>query len=597
MSGQSSQLSPAQQLAARTTGHALIAACPGSGKTTVLKHRAQFLLENDLQARLAAVTFTKDAAASLKERIVAQYPAGAKRVEAGTFHSLCITQLKASGKPPRIVEPYNAINFIKSAMGSCPIKDATLEYDHYTQAIEAWQRELAPAVPPKDASPLAFVYHRYNELKAQQGLKDFGDLIRDAVLGMRNGTVAPLGVKYMLVDEFQDTDAMQLLWVLEHAKAGVEVTIVGDDDQAIYGFRGSLGYGGMLSFQEQTEATIVNLDRTYRCPEQILLPAARLIVNNTARVNKRLATGCPTQGEIEVRSFADQESEAKALIKAIEETGTPEKWGVLARFNAQLDVVDALVCGRFPVKRKKGESFWGLKGPSNLLSLAKSVSNGDMVGVYELMSLTGVQSKVMDEIAVEYTLSRPGSLDRFLTGRLPGKSNAMLAHMRDQVGAWRQAFRGTSQMEYKMALGGMAHFIASYGNWKPSQMADTMDRLRSATQSIASLKGPISERLRTLSRDDKKDAEGAAFQTLHASKGLEYEYVWILGCDAGVLPAGRDGTDVEEERRLLYVGITRSMRVLTLSHTLERGPSPFLNECGLIGTSIFSTAKETVDVD
>lgn len=586
-------LSPAQKVASTEPGHVVIAACPGSGKTTVLKFRAQFLLENDPQARLAAVTFTKEAANSLKERIANQYPSGAKRVEAGTFHSLCITQLKLSGMAPKIVEPGSAVGMIKRAISSCPHADPTLEYDDYVQAIEAWQREVAPAVPPAETSALAYVYREYGKLKRQQGLVDFGDLIRDAVIGMQNGKVKPLAVKYMLADEFQDTDAMQLQWVLEHAKAGVQVTIVGDDDQAIYGFRGSLGYNGMMEFQEKTGATLINLDRTYRCPVQVLKPAALLISNNTARLPKQLATACPTAGEVRVRSFEDRGEEAKAVLEMIKQTGEPEKWGVLARTNAQLDEIDALAAGyEVPVVRKKTESFWGLKGPAHLLSLAKSINNRDMLGVSEMMTLAGLSAGSIDAMAREYDFSRPGSLDRFAGARLTGKNAAFLTDMQRQVTQWREMLSESSHSQLKLAVGGMAQYIAKYGAWKPSEAADITERLRSASQSIASLRGTLTERLRALSKSGKEDGKGAALLTLHASKGLEFEYIWIVGCDLGIVPSIRDGSDVQEERRLLYVGITRSMRFLMLSHTLEKGKSPFLEECGLMGSSFFKSDSE-----
>ena len=591
-------LSPAQELAATAPGHVVIAACPGSGKTTVLKHRAQKLLEQDTTARLAAVTFTRDAADSLKSRIAKQYPPGATRLDAGTFHALCIKQLKAAGSEIRLIEGPSASGMIRHAMNHCPAPKADLEYEDFLAAIEGWQREVSPALPPKESSALAWVYHEYTRLKAQQGLVDFGDLIRDAVAGMQAGKIAPLNVRFMLVDEFQDSDAMQLLWVLEHAKAGVEVTIVGDDDQAIYGFRGSLGYEGMLSFKEQTGATLINLDRTYRCPVEVLRPAAVLIAHNIARVPKELATACSTPGQVHVRTFEDRIEEAKAVVEAIAASGDPASWGILARTNAQLDQIDAFAGNQgIPINRKEGKSFWEIKGPSNLLSLAKSIANRDMGGLVELMTMADVPRKHLDDMAREFEFSKPGSLDRFLKGSFSGRNTAFIELLQGQSREWRQMFASKQARGIPMVLGGMCNLLTTYGGWKTKEALDVSARLQMAASSLGSMTGPIHERLRAVSSasDNKKDG-AVALMTLHASKGLEFENVWIIGCDAGVLPSTKEDADLNEERRLLYVGITRSMRNLTLSHTLEKGHSPLLRECALIGSSLFSTPADGVDV-
>lgn len=583
-------LSPAQQVAAQTLGHVLIAACPGSGKTTVLKHRAQHLLSTSPEDRLAAVTFTREAADSLRARIAAQYPAGAKRVEAGTFHSLCIAQLKANGKFRELADPRSEISLINRAINKWPRQEPTLKYEDYKTAIDRWQRELSPVLPPKETSALAFVFYEYNRLKEQHGLQDFSDVIRNAVLGMRDGSVRPLAVKFMLVDEFQDTDQMQLLWVLEHAKAGVDVTIVGDDDQSIYGFRGSLGYDGMLEFQRQTDATVINLDRTYRCPREVLLPAAMLISHNTARVSKRLITACATPGVVRKLSFEDRESEAMAVIEAIEASGDPEKWGILARTNSQLNDIDARVSGRFKIKRKKEEKFWGLKGPKDLLSLCNSIANRDMVGVSEAMTLCDVHTDHLDKLAREFDFSSQGALDRFIGARFNNKAG-FIGVVQKEVSEWRTMVASNSQKQLKLALGGMAQFLAEYGKWNSRDINDTVDRLQSATRTIASMNGTLQERMRTLSRTNNDKGEGASLLSLHASKGLEFENVWIIGCDDGSLPILRDDSDIQEERRLFYVGITRSMRTLTMSHTIGKS-SPFLSEAGYGAKGMFAPEGE-----
>lgn len=575
----------------------VIAACPGSGKTTVLKFRAEHLLKSEPGSRLAAVTFTKDAADSLKERIVKQYPQAAKLLDAGTFHSLCMSQLKAAGIKVNLINDGYAARMLREIISQCPHADPSTKYDDYLAAIEQWQRDVNPIVPPAESSALGFVYRKYMERKRANGVMDFGDLLREATIGMQSGKIAPLKVRFMLVDEFQDTDGMQLAWVLEHVKRGVDVTIVGDDDQSIYGFRGSLGYAGMMQFQEATGGQMINLDRTYRCALQVLQPAAVLIANNTARVPKRLITGSTEKGVVRVRPFEDRFAEADAAIEAILESGDPNSWGVLARTNAQLEIFESRIVNRFPFNRKGGSSFWDLKAPSLLLSVVESIAGRNMLGISELLTMGGVSPNAINQITKEFNFEAPGALDRFCKMRLPQSgtnSRDFLSSMQDQVSQWRDMFQSRSQAELKLALGGIAQSILKYGKWKTGDLVETQSRLSNACSSIASLNETIDQRLRTLTQKPEQDlGKGTSLMTLHSSKGLEFDRVWILGCDKDTIPSTRDGTDVQEERRLMYVGITRARADLTLSYSLENGHSQFLTECGLVGTTLFG--KTTSD--
>ena len=584
-------LSPAQQLAATTPGHVLIAACPGSGKTTVLKHRAQYLLEQDDGSRLAAVTFTREAAESLRERIVSQFRPAAKRMDAGTFHSLCIGQLTASNRRVTICTGGKTAMLIRGAIARCPLADPGLKYEDYLAAIEAWQREVTPSIPPAESSPLSFVYREYNADKRRMGLMDFGDIMRETVIGMRAGTVPPLRVQYMLVDEFQDTDAMQLAWCLEHAARGVHVTIVGDDDQSIYGFRGSLGYEGMLDFQRTTGATLINLDRTYRCSREILQPAARLISGNPARVAKSLMTASSAPGQVLIRGYEDREAEADALIAELALADDPSSWAILARTNSQLEVIECRIGDRFPFVRKKGESFWELRAPALLLGLASSLGRGDMLGVSDLLTAGGVSKSFLDGMASQFQFERPGALSRFCETRLPrgGGDRAFVAHIQESLQVWREMVGSGKTSQVKMAVGGMATTVLKYGRWSERELADTESRLSNAARSLSNANGSMSQRVQALTRKNQdKNAAGVALLTLHASKGLEYDNVWMVGVDTGTLPSVKEGSDVQEERRLAYVGMTRARTKLVMSYAQSNTASPFLAEAGLMHNALLS---------
>jgi Superfamily I DNA and RNA helicases len=395
-----SRLSPAQELAATQPGCMLVAACPGAGKTTVLSYRAENRLRSKPGARLAAVTFTAEAAASLKARIIKKYPEAAKLVDTGTFHSLCMVQLRRAGAAKPLIGEGKSAMWIRLAMEACPMQEAGLDLAACQAKIQEWQRITSEPIPGPDSGMAAWVHHHYAEQKRKHGVRDFGDLILDAVIGMRSGTVEPLDVGFMLVDEFQDTDNMQLEWVLEHARRGVEVTIVGDDDQAIYGWRGSLGYEGMMRFQREAQAAMVTLDRTFRCTVDVLRPAAVLISHNTARVAKKLVTSNPDSGKVRVRAFEDRDKEVSGILSMIRTAENPDECCVIARTNGLLDEVETRLSQQgIPYSRSGGRSFWDQKAPGMLMSLASSMARRDMLGVGELLQHAKVRRSTLDEWA------------------------------------------------------------------------------------------------------------------------------------------------------------------------------------------------------
>lgn len=573
-------LSPAQQHAATATGHVVIAACPGSGKTTVLKFRAENLLRADPKSTLAAVTFTSDAAKSLRERILQQYPAAGKRLAAGTFHSICLQQLAAQRRKQTVASDHHIRSFINAGIKACKHADPALEVNDYIQAIAEWQRQIEPDVPAPEVSALGFVYHYYRAEKKRYGLIDYDDAIRDCVLGYRDGSMKPLPVTYMLVDEFQDTDNMQLLWVLEHVKAGTQVTIVGDDDQSIYAFRGSMGYAGMMEFLSQTQATEIKLDRTYRCSRTVIEKAANLISFNTARVQKDLNTASQEVGEVVLVSCVDQEDEINRIIETIVADGNPSDWAVLARNNSALHMLEASIHDAFEYQIKGDKTIFELEAPAKLITVASSFAGFNMLGVSELLTMSGVSKSVVDKLAREIEFEKSGGLDRFCNMRLPRGSNKFLEQMQGTITEWRDQVRSNNKLSIKMAVNGMAAHVAKYGNFSGKQ-AHHQRLLEYTAQAIHSLNGTLEARLRTIERKkEKTEGKGTCLMTFHSSKGLEFEKVWIMGCDQGVVPSKRDDTDVAEERRLMYVAITRAKDYLVLSKTLSNpdGPSIFLSE-------------------
>jgi len=584
-------LSEAQQRAAQTVGHLLIPACPGSGKTTVLMHRAEFLLRGDPQGRLVAVTFTNEAAASLEGRIKKQYPEGAKRVTAGTFHGICKRQCTAAGLKINLLNDSQCARLLMDAISSSPAGEAGVDFDSAKEAIEEWKRDPELILPHPEKDPRVYAFRRYEDLKAQYAGWDFADLLLRAVQGIRAGQVPPLDVRWMLVDEFQDTDKIQMAWVMEHVKAGVDVTIVGDDDQSIYGWRGALGYAGMMDFKDMTEAVQVNLDRTYRCSIDVLKPAARLIMHNSARVEKDLATASTASGQVSVVSCLDRIAEVKRCIETVRDNGEPEQWAILARTNALLEEVEIAIGDAFPYYRPGGASFWDLKAPSLLYDTLMSFARGNLMGIDAMLRACNVSRAFLDEIAITFDSESKNSLDRFIAGKLPGKAGkddkSFIAQTQSFCSDWLRMFRSGDPKQIALAANGIGFFISKNAQLSKSaeSKSDDARRLTAAAAQVGRMKGSLLERLLALKRNKKEGSAGVALLSLHGSKGLEFDNVWIIGCNQGILPM--KDSDVEEERRLAYVGMTRAKTLLYLSYHMEDEPSQFLTEAGLFRTGLF----------
>ena len=292
------QLNPEQQEVVDHDGHSLVVACPGSGKTRVIVVKIGHILSRSPKSRVCAVTFTRDAANELKKRLIDDIGSEVvnKRTRVGTFHSLAIRQLRACGQIGKVASPAEQQIFVQRALASC---EADITYEEAVQTIETVKSSRGPV--PEEDSPL---YQAYAALLKRAQVEDLYDVLKKSLTLMQQGVVPPYPVEYMLVDEFQDTDEIQLAWVLEHVKAGTRVTVVGDDDQSVYSFRRALGYQGMDRFRTATGATLIALGTNYRCRSEILSAAETLICHNQERIAKTLRAARGEGGKVSSQRYS-----------------------------------------------------------------------------------------------------------------------------------------------------------------------------------------------------------------------------------------------------------------------------------------------------
>lgn len=438
------------------------------------------------------------------------------------------------------------------------------------QAIDAIKAKLAPA-PFADPS-LEAVFHGYQELMESEGAMDFADLLLLSVRRMASGDMPPLPIRWLLVDEAQDMDEVQMEWILLHGRAGAEVTLVGDDDQSLYAFRHALGYTGLKTVTEAFSATETTLPVNYRCAPNILAHAAKLIGHNKNRAAKKITAHRDDLGEIRVVRAPSRWDEADALVETIRSPNN--EWAILARTNSILDHAEVAVSNiGLPYGRSGGKSVWEHSIGGIFVGILRSVLDDSWTGMANALSFCGIHPEWVNGHSRRTSGGCATRLDMAIEHTQEDNSTRKtLIRLRMGLAGWvNQAAKGRPSL----VVHGVAGFLADY--CKPNQL----NLLRRLEASIAKMPGSLAQRLSILGRSNaNRQKHAVQIMTLHASKGLEFDNVWIMGCEDGNLPH-TDSTE-EDERRLLYVGMTRARHRLILSSAIEEGlESRFLEEAGL----------------
>lgn len=599
------RLNPEQQLAVQQQGHLLLLAGAGSGKTLVLAHRAASLLQSE-QGNLVAVTFTHDSANELKHRILKMSPGQEKRILTGTFHALAMRQLRAVGAEIKLLNNGDRNRLIIHAMAKT---EEELSFEDISKIIDKAKSELSH----KDYDGPGYkTFHAYQEQLHAEKRMDFADLLSKTVDGMQEGTIPPLPMRWLLGDEFQDVDEAQYTWImLHHELTGAELTMVGDDDQSIYAFRHALGFSGMERMRTTLQAHVLHLSRNYRCAPEILIPAARLIQHNRYRAEKQIVPAAEQGGHVECLFPRDREEESEWCLNRIR--AEPKDWAILSRTNRLLDVMEVeLQQHNIPYFRDSDDDFWDTKEPRAILTMLAGIVDGARA----LAMPKGKQHNSLlkgQAIANRLATYRRNLLfgcraALFLCGWKADMTDILLKQLDPvPISAWKPILDGFAehwkQSEKKSSprlMSGLSFMENLHGwcmvsvqdpvlliegikRWNQRLLPSVAESCAIALTAIQRLRGSLAQRLQFIEGIAKKKndppqlgPETVILTTMHGSKGLEWPNVWIIGAEDGVAPH-LDG-DLEEERRLFYVAMTRAKRQLIISSVREGNPSPFLYE-------------------
>lgn len=598
-----------------TDGNLLITACPGSGKTTVLAHRAERLLLENPDKNLLAVTFTKDAANELKSRIVKRIPSAEKRVSAGTFHSLAKIQLNRAGLNYKIISERDSIQILNTIIEQLGI-DENFKAQMVTELFAKFKASASADQHPEliKSKELSEIWKRYAHIKEINRSMDFSDMLYLAVKHTEAGLVKPFNAHFILGDESQDMDAIQHTWIDQHAYNGSQVTLVGDDDQSIYGWRSAEGYNGMMNFLKKHNANKVVLPINYRCGKLILSKAATLIENNKQRVDKPIEAGMkfdgtlykPITGTLVEKSdptIIEREEEYEKVInfimdKWLDDSVQFDQWAVLSRGKMNLKNFEMICAENNIVTHRDDGSIWDSVYGSTYLGVLNYIALRDWYGMAAFLNMIIVSDNLFS--VPNCDLEKLYEIEE----KISVKNAQILDQMLDYEFEWDEWMKEDEEQGAEKVIEDVGNLVLTNFQNKPKmnekskitaegvinycmellkkKSGNLRRRLFLETNPMAQKSDPVAYKK---SLAEEKNVPFLHLMTMHKSKGLEFENVFLLGCDDDSMLKPDENTGLvnePEERRLFYVAMTRAKKHLAFSCSSINGTknSTFLNEIG-----------------
>lgn len=607
-----------QEAVYHTEGPVLILAGAGSGKTRVLTHRIAYLIEEKgvNPWHIMAITFTNKAASEMRERVDKIVGFGSESIWVSTFHSSCVRILRrfierlGYGTNFTIYDTDDQKTVIKDVCKRLEVDGKIFKERGLMNTISRAKDELispeefkrkAQASGDWGDQTRAKVYEAYQRQLRQNNALDFDDLIMKTVeLFMEHPDVLEYyqeRFQYIMVDEYQDTNTAQFKFISLLAGKYKNLCVVGDDDQSIYKFRGA-NIGNILGYERVfPDAKVIKLEQNYRSTKNILNAANGVIRNNVGRKEKRLWTenekGAPVHFQQFYNGFEEAEYIAGDISRKVRE-GTYEykDCAILYRTNAQSRLFEEkFLIANIPYKIVGGVNFYARKEIKDLLAYLKTIDNGrDEVAVKRIINVPkrGIGAASLDKIqffASERDMSLYQALKDPEAQAKTGRTGSKIQGFVDFI----QKFR--SQVEFLSVSELLEKLIEETGYVAELEAEDTdeararienIDELISKAASYESetehpdLSGFLEEVALIADIDSVNESDNKVLlMTLHSAKGLEFPNVYMAGMEDGLFPSymtimGDDPEEMEEERRLCYVGITRAMENLTLTAAQQR---------------------------
>jgi DNA helicase-2/ATP-dependent DNA helicase PcrA len=604
-----------RQAVAARVGRQLVLAGAGSGKTRVLVHRIAWLIqiENASPHSILSVTFTNKAAAEMRARIeqmLGQNPAG---MWVGTFHGLAHRLLRAHWQEAGLAENFQILDSDdQQRIVKRVIRDLGLDEQRWPPKQAQWfiNGQKDEGLRPKNIQPggdlflatMLKIYEAYEAACARTGVIDFSELLLRALDLWRDkpGLLEHYQrrFRHILVDEFQDTNAVQYAWLRLLARGGDSLMVVGDDDQSIYGWRGAKIENIQQFSDDFADAEMIRLEQNYRSTAGILKAANALIANNQGRLGKELWTEDGDGEPINLYSAFNEHDEARYVVESIEDALRKDglkrsEIAILYRSNAQSRVLEeALLREKIPYRIYGGQRFFERAEIKNAMAYLRLLDGrGNDAALERVINVParGIGEKSVETIR-EYARAHDVSMWEAI--RLMVANKALPARASGALAGFIELIENLSAKALDMSLhlmtqtvieqsGLIAYHKAEKGE-KAQARIENLEELVSAARTfdnneddeLSPLQAFLSHA--SLEAGDTQAAENEdsiQLMTLHSAKGLEFPQVFLVGMEEGLFPhkmSLEEPGRLEEERRLAYVGITRAMRKLVITYAETR---------------------------
>ena len=583
-----------------TEGNIIIFAGAGSGKTRVLTRRAAYLIHCGIAnpKNILAITFTNKAANEMKERITSLVGKTANDMWISTFHSMCARILRAHaselGYDPKftiydsddsltlikkiiknykyLVSPKTVLNAISNAKNNGLNAEDYLEDSGHDYTIYKIYKEY---------EELLFMYNAFDFDDLLLKTKELFELCPDVLAFYQDQ------FKYIMVDEYQDTNHIQLELITKLSEEYGNLCVVGDDDQSIYKFRGA-DIHNILNFKKEFHKTkAVYLVENYRSTKNILGAASSIISHNEERAEKDLFTSNEAGKPVNVVKCYNDKSEAEYVIsniKAVNSSIDYSDIAILYRSNRQSrQLEEACIKYGVPYRIVNGLSFYQRKEIKDLLAYLKIIVNpSDDIAIERIInvptrSIGQTTIKKIEDFASTNKISFMKALKRI--DEIPGiskKTNVVIHAFTDSIDFFREGIEEGGSINFYIdsilnVMGYNDYLTNNYSDEDLKQRQGNIEEFQNKISEIETEEdfslNKFLEDIALLSEKNAEDADCITMMTAHASKGLEFKKVYIVGLNEGLFPASKD---TEEERRLMYVAVTRAMKELTLTYTSTR---------------------------
>ncbi|HJC51406.1 MAG TPA: DNA helicase PcrA [Candidatus Anaerostipes avistercoris] len=597
-----------------TEGPLLLLAGAGSGKTRVLTHRIAYLIDQGVNPyHIMAITFTNKAATEMRERVDQLVGYGAEHIWVSTFHSTCVRILRRHidklgfGNSFTIYDADDQKSLIRGICKQFKIDTKMLPERSIIREISSAKDEfMTPSEYEAkhqydfNKKKIAEIYREYQKQLRSNNALDFDDLLFKTVeLFQFHPEVLDYyqeRFQYIMVDEYQDTNTIQFQLISMLARKYRNLCVVGDDDQSIYKFRGA-NIKNILNFENVfPDAQVIKLEQNYRSTQNILNAANEVIANNAGRKEKKLWTENEEGDLIEFHQYGTEYEEAEQIASEIEKLAGEgyeyKNMVILYRTNAQSRVFEErFMIKNIPYRIVGGTNFYQRKEVKDMICYLKAVGNGmDDLAVRRIINVPrrGIGAATIDKIntyAIENDIS-------FLDACFQADSITTLGNAKKKIRGFADMIQEFRDQEKRGSLEDLFHFVLEKTGYVEGLKAEKTEEAESRIENINELLnkivtyeqeaeepslGELLEEIALVADiDDLEDSDNRVIlMTLHSAKGLEFPYVFICGMEDGIFPSymtiiSENDEDMEEERRLCYVGITRAKKKLYLSAAKRR---------------------------